>query len=61
MILPHCSEVAGELLKDLCNHREQSKFAPIYRGSFCETKTQTCFLSADCFLKMSIEVQVIFC
>jgi hypothetical protein len=49
-ILPHCSEVAGELLKDLCNQRAQRQVCHEPKGIvvvFVDTKTQTCFFSAD--------------
>jgi hypothetical protein len=46
-ILPRCSEVAGEPEKTFATTGRKGKFAPIYRGSFCGTKTQTCCLPVN--------------
>jgi len=34
------------IIRPLPTTGSKGKFAPVYRGSFCGTKTQTCFLSA---------------
>ena len=62
-ILPRYSEVAGGPEKTFATTGRKGKFAPIYRGSFCGTKTQTCCLPVNPVIKKikGIGFQVIFC